>query len=72
MKEIDSVLDAQGVREEEIFCAFSPDGDESSFEEGGYQPMISLQLTVKVINDHLNDHNESHVVMSLVLFKDML
>jgi hypothetical protein len=34
--------------------------------------MISSELTVEVINDRLNDYNESHAVMSLVLFKDAI
>jgi dynein heavy chain len=72
VKAIDCVLDAQAVREEQIFHAFPPDDDESSFEEGGYAPMISSQLPVKVINNHLNDYNESHAVMSLVVFKDAI
>jgi dynein heavy chain len=72
VKAFEGVLDTQAAREEQMFCAFPPDGDESSFEEGGYAPMISPQLTVKVINDRLNDYNESHAVMNLVLFKDAI
>jgi hypothetical protein len=72
VKAIDGVLNAQAVREERMFYAFPPDGEESLFEEGGYALMISSQLTVKVINDHLNDYNESHAVMSLILFKDVM
>jgi hypothetical protein len=45
MKAIDGILDAQAVREEQMFCAFPPDGNESSFEDGGYASMISSQLT---------------------------
>jgi dynein heavy chain len=72
VKAIDGVLDAQTVREEQLFCAFPPNGDESSFKEGGYAPMISSQLTVKITKDYLNDYNESHAVMSLVMFKDAI
>jgi hypothetical protein len=72
VKTIDDVLNAQVVREEQMFYAFPPDGEESLFEEGGSAPMISSQLTVKVINDHLNDYNESHAVMSLVLFRNAM
>jgi hypothetical protein len=65
-------MDTQAVREEQMFWAFPPNGDESSFEEGGYAPMISSQLTVKVVNDHLKNSNESYAVMSLILFKDAI
>jgi hypothetical protein len=53
MEAIDGVLNAQAVREEQMFCAFPPDGEESLFEEGGYAPMISSQLTVTAGNSSL-------------------
>lgn len=31
--------------------------------------MASLTLITKVINDQLNDYNENHLVMNLILFK---
>ena len=32
--------------------------------------MASLTLITKVINDQLNDYNENHLVMNLILFKE--
>ncbi|KAK8861127.1 hypothetical protein M9Y10_012822 [Tritrichomonas musculus] len=72
LKNFDGVLDVGATREEQMFCAFPPDGDDSAFDEGGYAPMVSLELTNKVINDKLNEYNESHPVMNLVLFKDAI
>jgi dynein heavy chain len=71
-KSFESNLEVQDAKDEHMFCAFPPDGDDASFEEGGYAPMISVQLTNKVINDKLNEYNESHAVMNLVLFKDAI
>ena len=65
-------LDPQELREELTFTAFAPDGDESNFEENGYAPVVSMDQTVKVINDKLNEYNETHPVMNLVLFKDAI
>ena len=65
-------LDSQAARDENMFCAFPPDGDESCFDEGGYAPMVSQELTNKVINDKLVEYNETHPVMNLVLFKDAI
>jgi dynein heavy chain len=69
-KSFEGILETQDAKDEHMFCAFPPDGDDSAFEEGGYAPMVSVQLTNKVINDKLNEYNESHAVMNLVLFKD--
>lgn len=72
LKALDQYLDAQELRDELMFCAFPPDGDDGSFEENGYAPMISLDMTNKVINDKLNEYNENNAVMNLVLFKDAI
>ena len=72
IKSFEGVIETQVMRDEMMFCAFPPDGDEAQFDENGYAPMISFQLCNKVINDQLNDYNENHPVMNLVLFKDAI
>jgi dynein heavy chain len=60
------------MRDELIFTEVPPDGDESKFEETGYAPQVSWEITTKVLNDKLADYNDSHTVMNLVLFKDAI
>jgi dynein heavy chain len=62
----------QQIRNELMFAAFPPDGDEAGFEEGGYAPQVSAQVTTKVINDRLTHYNESNAVMNIVLLKDAI
>ncbi|KAH0788142.1 Dynein heavy chain family protein [Histomonas meleagridis] len=72
IKYFEGALDPQIIRDEMMFCAFPPDGDDSQFDEGNYAPMISNELTTKVINEKLVEYNENHPVMNLVLFKDAI
>ena len=72
LKSFEGTLDTQAARDENMFCAFPPDGDDSAFDEGGYAPMVTQELTTKVINEKLNEYNDSHPVMNLVLFKDAI
>ena len=72
IKSFEGMIETQVIRDEMMFCAFPPDGDEANFEENGYAPMASFELVTKVINDQLTDYNESHPVMNLVLFKDAI
>jgi len=72
VKSFESFVDPQTLRDELMFTAFAPDGDEKAFEDGGYAPMINQEITNKVIKDKLNEYNESNPVMNLVLFKDAI
>ncbi|OHS95209.1 Dynein heavy chain family protein [Tritrichomonas foetus] len=72
IKSFEGMIETQVLRDEMMFCAFPPDGDEASFEENGYAPMVSFEMCTKVINDQLVDYNESHTIMNLVLFKDAI
>jgi dynein heavy chain len=69
-KLIEGILEVQDAQDEHMFCTFPPDGDDASFEEGGYALIISVQLTNRVVNDKRNEYNETHAVMNLVLFND--
>jgi len=71
-KFLDAFIDMQTLKDEQMFVAFPPDGDESNFEEGGYASVVSNEMTTKVINDKLAEYNDSHPVMNLVLFKDAI
>ena len=72
IKSFESIVDAQSLRDELMFTSFPPDGDDKAFEENGYAPMYSHEITSKVIRDKLAEYNESNAVMNLVLFKDAI
>jgi dynein heavy chain len=72
IKHFEGLLDSQVLRDENMFCAFAPDGDDANFEENGYAPMVTHELVTRVIIDQLSSYNENHAVMNLVLFKDAI
>jgi hypothetical protein len=47
IKHFEGLLDSQVLRDEKMFCAFPPNGDDASFEENGSAPMVTHELVKK-------------------------